>query len=38
MFLKGILVHAFNNEEIDYVKQACMVAERAKVFQFTQLV
>ena len=29
---KGILVHAFNNEEIDYVKQACMVAERAKKY------
>ena len=29
---KGILVHAFNNEEIDYVKQACMVAERVKKY------
>ena len=29
---KGILVHAFNNEEINYVKQACMVAERAKKY------
>ena len=29
---KGILVHAFNNEEIDYVKQAVMVAERAKKY------
>lgn len=29
---KGILVHAFNNEEINYVKQACMVAERAKEY------
>ena len=27
---KGILVHAFNNEDINYVKQASMVAERAK--------
>lgn len=26
---KGILVHAFNNEAIDYVKQASMVAKRA---------
>lgn len=29
---KGILVHAFNNEDINYVKQACMVAERAKKY------
>ena len=29
---KGILVHAFNNEEIDYVKQAYMIAERAKKY------
>jgi|TARA_B100001094_G_scaffold85454_1_gene81882 hypothetical protein len=27
---KGIIVHAFNNEEIDYVKQAIDVAKRAK--------
>jgi|TARA_B110000908_G_scaffold160567_1_gene203922 hypothetical protein len=29
---KGILVHAFNNEEIDYIKQARMVADRAKKY------